>query len=159
MEKPANPGVHFPPPLLFLSGLAAAWVLEKYVTRIRLIAGSASTSALELFGVALLIAGVLLMLWGLYTFARVRTGIIPMRPATQIVDHGPYRFTRNPMYAGMALAYFGGALMMNSGWSLLLLPFVMLAIYHLVIKREERYLSSAFPAGYDAYRKKVRRWL
>ena len=157
--KPQNPGVRFPPPFLYLVGLGAAWILERKVSRIRLVGGSASTSPLETAGVAIMLAGFILMFWGLLTFARVRTGIIPMHPATRIVSHGPYRFSRNPMYAGMALAYFGGVLMMNSGWSLILLPLVMLGIYHLVIKREERYLTSAFPADYEDYKKRVRRWL
>ena len=155
----SNPGVKFPPPFLYLLGLGIAWLLEKYVARIDLVGGTASTTPLELAGVALLIAGLAFVLWGMYTFARVRTGIIPMRAATQIVDNGPYRFSRNPMYSGMAAAYMGGALIMNSGWALLMLPFVMIGIYNLVIKREERYLGSAFPTEYDAYRRKVRRWL
>jgi protein-S-isoprenylcysteine O-methyltransferase Ste14 len=49
--------------------------------------------------------------------------------------------------------------MMNSAWALALLPFVMYALYHLVIKREERYLMSAFPTEYSDYTKRVRRWL
>jgi protein-S-isoprenylcysteine O-methyltransferase Ste14 len=158
-SKPQNPGVRFPPPFLYLLGLGAAWILETRVSRIRLVGGSAPTAPLETAGVAIMLAGFVLMFWGLLTFARVRTGIIPMRPATRIVSHGPYRFSRNPMYAGMALAYLGGALLMNSGWSLILLPLVMLGIYQLVIKREERYLNSAFPVEYGEYRKRVRRWL
>ena len=154
-----NPGVKFPPPFLFLVGLGLAWLLETRVIRIRLVGGTAPTSALELAGIGLLLAGLLLMLWGLYTFARVHTGIIPIRAATQIVEHGPYRFSRNPMYTGMATAYFGGALIMNSGWAVIMLPFVMLALYNLVIKKEERYLSSAFPDDYASYRSRVRRWL
>jgi protein-S-isoprenylcysteine O-methyltransferase Ste14 len=154
-----NPGVRFPPPFLYLLGLGIAWLLETRVARIRLVGGTASTAPLETAGLAIMLAGFVLMLWGLLTFARVRTGILPIRSATQIVTHGPYRFSRNPMYTGMALAYLGGALSVNSGWSLLLLPFVMLGIYQLVIKREERYLSSAFPAEYGDYKKKVRRWL
>ena len=154
----SNPGVKIPPPLLYLFGLGVAWLLEDRVARIRLVGGSASSAPIELIGTALVIAGLLFVFWGMYTFARVRTGIIPIRPATQIVDHGPYRFSRNPMYSGMATAYLGGALIMNSGWALLMLPFVMLAIYFLVIKREERYLSSAFPSEYGDYCKRVRRW-
>jgi protein-S-isoprenylcysteine O-methyltransferase Ste14 len=56
-------------------------------------------------------------------------------------------------------AYFGGALIMNSGWALILLPVVMLALYSFVIRKEERYLSSAFPEDYASYRARVRRWL
>jgi protein-S-isoprenylcysteine O-methyltransferase Ste14 len=156
---PSNPGVKFPPPFLFLVGLGLAWLLETRVVRIRLVGGSASPRLLELAGLAILIAGLVLLFWGLSVFARVRTGIIPIRPATQIVEHGPYRFSRNPMYAGMATAYFGGALMINSGWAFVMLPLVMAALYQLVIKREERYLSSAFPKEYEDYRSRVRRWL
>jgi len=157
-ERIPNPGVKIPPPFLYLLGLGAAWLLEDRVARIRLVGGSASSRPIELIGTALLLAGLLFVFWGMYTFARVRTGIIPIRPATQIVDHGPYRFSRNPMYAGMATAYLGGALIMNSGWAFLMLPVVMLAIYFLVIKREERYLKSAFPTEYGDYCKRVRRW-
>jgi protein-S-isoprenylcysteine O-methyltransferase Ste14 len=63
------------------------------------------------------------------------------------------------MYTGMATAYLGGAFIMNSAWALALLPFVMLALYGLVIKREERYLTAAFPAEYAEYMKRVRRWI
>lgn len=157
-SKPSSPGVHFPPPSLFLLGLGAAWLLETRFVRIHL-AGSASATPLEVLGAALLLAGFAWMFWGLYTFARAHTGILPMRPATRIVNHGPYHFSRNPMYTGMAAAYLGGALILNSGWTLLMFPLVMLAVYTLVIKREERYLSIAFPEEYGAYRKRVRRWL
>lgn len=157
--SPSSPGVKFPPPFLFLLGLGLAWLLESRVKRVRLADSIPTAHALELLGIATLAAGFALMLWGLLTFARVRTGIIPHRPATQIVQHGPYRFTRNPMYTGMATAYLGGTFIMNSLWALLLLPFVMYALYNLVIKREEYYLSSAFPAEYGEYTKRVRRWL
>jgi protein-S-isoprenylcysteine O-methyltransferase Ste14 len=155
----SNPGVKFPPPFLFIGGIAIAWLLETQVARIRLAGGAASARPLHVAGIALVAVGLGLVFWGLYTFARVRTGIIPNRPATQIVEHGPYRFSRNPMYTGMSIAYLGGALILNSGWVIALLPLVMIAIYNLVIKREERYLSSAFPAEYGEYRRKVRRWL
>jgi len=155
----SNPGVRFPPPFLFLLGLGLAWVLEMRVVRIRLIGGSATALLLETIGLALLLLGLLLMFWGLLTFARARTAILPMRPASVIVQTGPYRFSRNPMYVGMAVSYFGGALAMNSGWAIVLLPFVMYGLYRLVVVREEDYLAGAFPEEYGAYRGRVRRWI
>lgn len=155
----SNPGVRFPPPFLFLLGLGLAWLLEMRVVRIRLVGSSASTLLLETIGLALLLLGLLLIFWGLLTFARARTAILPMRPASVIVQTGPYRFSRNPMYVGMAVAYFGGALAMNSGWAIVLLPFVMYGLYRLVIIREEDYLALAFPEEYEAYRGRVRRWI
>ncbi|MEO8193302.1 MAG: isoprenylcysteine carboxylmethyltransferase family protein [Gemmatimonadales bacterium] len=158
-SQPSSPGVHFPPPILFVLGVVLAWLLETRVRRIRLLSGSASAAPLEAMGVALLAAGILLIFWGLFIFARAKTGIIPNRPATRIVDYGPYAFTRNPMYTGMTIAYLGGVLILNSVWMLILLPLVILALYRLVIQREERYLVSAFPQEYEEYRRKVRRWL
>jgi protein-S-isoprenylcysteine O-methyltransferase Ste14 len=157
--SPSSPGVKFPPPFLYLLGLGVAWLLESRVKRVHLTGNIPTAHALEILGVAVLAAGLVLIFWGLITFARVRTGIIPHKPATQIVEHGPYRFTRNPMYTGMATAYLGGTFIMNSAWALALLPFVMFALYHLVIKREEYYLSSAFPKEYGDYTKRVRRWV
>ena len=154
----SNTGVKFPPPLIYVAAAVIAWLLETRTIRIRIVSGS-YVSSLEIFGGVLILAGFALVAWGLYTFASAHTGILPMRPATRIVDYGPYRFTRTPMYTGMAVMYLGGALALNWGWAVVLLPIAMLAIYALVIKREERYLTAAFPVEYGRYRERVRRWL
>ena len=93
------------------------------------------------------------------TFVRSRTAIIPHRPASQLVEAGPYRYTRNPMYTGLTTVYLGASLALNAVWPLLFLPFSLFALYHFVIEREERYLADAFAADYTAYRQRVRRWL
>jgi len=157
--KPANPGVRFPPPFLFLVGLGAAWLLETRVRRIHLIAEGNSTTLIEVLGTILLVIGLFMMFWGLLTFAQAKTAILPMKPASRVVDHGPYALSRNPMYTGMALAYLGGAVAMNSLWALVMFPFVIVMLIRLVIEREENYLSSAFGEDYDSYRRRVRRWI
>ena len=157
--KPAHPGVHFPPPFLFLVGLGSAWLFETRVKRIRLISEGNSTALIEILGTILLVIGLLLIFWGLVTFAQAKTAILPMRPASRVVDHGPYAFTRNPMYTGLALAYLGGAVAMNSLWALVMFPFVIAMLLRFVITKEEDYLSSAFGEEYDNYRRRVRRWL
>ena len=158
-DQMPNSGVRFPPPAIFVAAAIVAWLLETRVTRIHIVGGTASSFSMEIFGAILLLAGFALIAWGLYTFASAHTGILPMRPATTIVDVGPYRFTRNPMYTGMTVMYIGGALGLNWGWALILLPIVIAAVYTLVIRKEERYLTSAFPVEYGDYRKRVRRWL
>jgi protein-S-isoprenylcysteine O-methyltransferase Ste14 len=155
----SNPGVKFPPPTIYVVAGIVAWLLETRVARIRLVGDTASKFPLEIIGAALLLGGFALIAWGLYTFANAHTAILPMRSATRIVDYGPYRFSRNPMYTGMAVMYLGGALALNWGWPIILLPIAMVAIYLLVIKREERYLDAAFPDEYSRYRERVRRWL
>jgi protein-S-isoprenylcysteine O-methyltransferase Ste14 len=157
--RPLNPGVRFPPPFLFVAGLGLAWLLETQVTRIRFIGADASTSPIETAGAFLMVLGVLLIGWGMLTFARARTAILPMHAASRLVDHGPYRVSRNPMYTGLSLVYLGAMLILNWGWALVVFPLVLILLYKLVISREEAYLLAEFGDAYRDYCRRVRRWI
>lgn len=154
---PTNPGVHFPPPTLFVVGFLMAVALDRWVFSLRL--GGVSRTTLLIAGWVLIVVGMLVLLWALLTFARARTAILPSRPARTIVATGPFRYSRNPMYVAFSAVYIGLALLMSMAWPLLLLPLVLLGLYALVIRREERYLGHAFGDEYAAYRSRVRRWL
>ncbi len=157
--RSSRPAIHFPPPLLFVAGFLLATALHRYVTAFPLNDGRVPATIGITGGWLLIGAGLLLMIWGIATFARARTAIVPFRAATTLVSGGPYRFTRNPMYVGMTLIYSGLALLLDRGWPFVLLPLVLLALYHLVIRREERHLADVFGDGYFAYQRRVRRWL
>ena len=85
---------------------------------------------------------------------------VPTRlPTTTIVETGPYRFTRNPIYLGMVLGLIGLAIGFNSFWLLVtLVPFALVIRYG-AITREEAYLERKFGDVYRRYRARVRRWL
>jgi protein-S-isoprenylcysteine O-methyltransferase Ste14 len=153
----SNAGVRFPPPLLFVTGFLASWILDRYWHALPLprFAGS----ALEPFGLAALALGVALAGWGIMTFRRAKTAINPHHSASQLVTHGPYRFTRNPMYTGLTIAYLGGSALLDSAWPVIVLPAVILILVETVISREEMYLTDTFGAEYTGYAASVRRWL
>ena len=153
----SNPGVRFPPPFIFLIGLIAGWGLDRYVFALPLAYPDSET--LLVVGVSLVAIGVLLAAWGITTFRIARTSVIPHHSASRLVTAGPYRFTRNPMYTGLLIAYVGATALLGTLWPLVLLPFVIFVMIRFVIQREERYLSDAFDADYFAYRGRVRRWL
>lgn len=157
MEPLPHPGVRFPPPLLFVVGGLAGWALGR-AWPVPLVVSPADR-LLAVVGLVLVVAGVVLGVWAVLTFRRARTAIVPSRPATGVVEAGPYRFSRNPMYVALSVAYLGVTLVLNSVWPLALLPVVLGALFVLVVRREERYLASAFGEGYAAYRRRVRRWL
>jgi len=113
----------------------------------------------ELAGWGDVVVGLALMGWGIATFRREQTAVYPNQRARLLVESGPYRRTRNPMYLGMTVLYLGVTALMNSWWPLLLLPLVLWALVILVIGREERYLAQEFGEHYDAYRSRVRRWI
>ena len=80
-------------------------------------------------------------------------------PATTLVTSGPYALTRNPMYVSLALLTTAFALFLNTWWIVFLLIPVLLVVQRFVIVKEERYLRRRFGAEYEAYTRRVRRWL
>lgn len=94
-----------------------------------------------------------------FLFRRAGTTPNPTKPTTAIVVHGPYRFTRNPMYLGLVALYVSLTLFVNALWPLVLLPVVVALVQRQVIAREEAYLDAKFGDDYRAYKSRVRRWL
>jgi len=113
----------------------------------------------EPIGWALVAVGVALMGSAVMTFRRAGTSLNPAKPTTRVVVHGPYRFTRNPMYVGWVIVYLGCVLLTNTVWPLVSLPVVLVLISRAVIAKEERYLEAKFGDAYRAYKARVRRWL
>jgi protein-S-isoprenylcysteine O-methyltransferase Ste14 len=146
------------PPAIFAAGFLIGLWLEGAVARIPLVRGRAWLSPADA-GWTIAILGFVFSLWGILTFRRAHTTMFPFEPASGLVEEGPYRFTRNPMYVGGTLTYIGIAVAMNVAWPLLLLPLVLWALFLLVIREEERYLADAFGEAYASYRKRVRRWV
>ena len=157
MVDDRGPAVRFPPPFVFVAGFLVAFLLENLLGFE--IDGEGPTLPQTALGVAAVATGLVLTLWGLATFARARTPIIPDRPARELVTRGPYRFTRNPMYVGLTALYSGLALVLNMAWPLVLLPVVLTALTTLVIVHEERHLREAFGQSYEDYCRRVRRWV
>lgn len=150
-----SPGIKFPPPIIFVLGFCAGAALEQRVVRLML----GPRQPLAAVGWAVMAAALVLGAWAMITFVRARTAIIPHRPASRLVRHGPYRFTRNPMYVAMTTLYVGLSLLFDIAWPLLLLPVVLALLWFTVIRHEERYLRHAFGEEYEGLMRDVRRWL
>jgi protein-S-isoprenylcysteine O-methyltransferase Ste14 len=113
-----------------------------------------------LAGILVAAAGGALALWCIGTFAVVGKGTpAPFDPPRRLVIRGPYRYVRNPMYLGAALALLGAAFFYRS-LPLLGYAGVFLLVTHVfVVAYEEPTLGRLFGAEYRAYRTRVRRWL
>jgi protein-S-isoprenylcysteine O-methyltransferase Ste14 len=157
MRSRDHAGVLVPPPLCYaLPFLAAVMLHSRRPWPI-----FDGPSLVVPFGALFVIAtGVAIGLASVSSFWSAKTTILPAgRPTTAIVDRGPYRLTRNPMYLAMAVAYAGLSLVLNNFWALLLLPGVLAVVDQGVIRREERYLIAKFGHPYREYCARVRRWL
>ena len=93
------------------------------------------------------------------TIIRAGSNVPTNRPTTTIVESGPYRFTRNPIYLGMFLGQIGLAIAFDNLWLLMMLVPFALVIRYGVVAREEAYLERKFGDVYRGYCSRVRRWL
>jgi protein-S-isoprenylcysteine O-methyltransferase Ste14 len=97
--------------------------------------------------------------WALLTMARRRTGLLPGSPTVTVIDTGPFRLSRNPLYVGLLALSAGLALLAASLWALALLPVAWVLLQWGAVLPEERYLTEKFGASYLDYTRRVRRWL
>lgn len=110
-------------------------------------------------GAPLFALGVLLALWSVWTMMRHGEHPEPGRGTKTIVDSGPFRFSRNPIYVAFVMAAIGLGIGINSIPVLVSVPvgFAVLALW--VVPAEERYLAAVLKDEYAAYRSRVRRWI
>jgi protein-S-isoprenylcysteine O-methyltransferase Ste14 len=144
---------------LYVLGFAGGLALERWAVRVHLAGSAGSRPLLVVLGWLGIVIGLAIAGWGLATFWKARTAVIPNRPARTLVASGPYRFSRNPMYVGLGVLYLGLAMLFDVGWPIVCFPLVVTAVYLFVIRREERYLAAAFGSEYVRYQQRVRRWL
>jgi protein-S-isoprenylcysteine O-methyltransferase Ste14 len=147
-------GVIALPPVLYgatlLPVLALDWLLPLRVLE---------QSVAFWLGVALLLVGAGIGVWGQRTMGAAGTKVNPSEPTTAIVTGGPFRFSRNPLYVALTLLYLGLSLAVNTGWGFFALVPLLLVMHYGVVLREERYLEQKFGETYRQYRAEVRRYL
>lgn len=92
-------------------------------------------------------------------FRKAGTPIDPFEETTALIESGPYRYSRNPLYLALTMMYTGIALAARTGLPLAVLPGVLWMMNTGVIDREERYLERKFGTAYAQYRQRVPRWV
>ncbi len=120
---------------------------------------SIASPAAQWIGGVLVVAFVLWNGWTLAFMASHRTAVLPGGATTTVLQSGPFRLSRNPLYVGLIALDLGVALLAHSFWALVLVPVGVMALTWGAIRPEERYLTGKFGSDYDAYRARVRRWL
>ena len=137
--------------LAVIAGLALNWLVPLPFLPADLPAGW--------LGAMVIVLALALFAWAIVTITRAGSSVPTNRPTTAIVESGPYRFTRNPIYLGMFLGLIGLAIAFENLWLLMMLVAFALVIRYGVVAREEAYLERTFGDVYRAYRSRVRRWL
>jgi protein-S-isoprenylcysteine O-methyltransferase Ste14 len=107
------------------------------------------------------VGGAAITFTGAATLRAAKTTLLPMRPqkTTSLVTTGIFKWTRNPMYLGLATALVGWAAFLSAAWPLLGPVLFVLYVNRFQIRPEERVLTELFGAQYESYTHRVRRWL
>ena len=137
--------------LAVIAGLALNWLVPLPFLPADLPAGW--------LGTMVFVLALALFAWAIVTITTAGSKVRTNRPTTTIVESGPYRITRNPVYLGMFLGLIGLAIAFDNLWLLIMLVPFALVIRYGVVAREEAYLDRKFSDVYRGYRSRVRRWL
>lgn len=107
-----------------------------------------------------------LLLWGYLQYRLV--GNYRMRlgrggpgvdvPPERIVEQGPYRYVRNPMYLGHLIFLLGLALTLRSWIAAALFAFHVVW-FNLRVASDEAKLEQIFGEAYRDYKRRVKRWI
>ncbi len=145
-----------PPPVVAVITAAGMWALARGYPLVRFTVPSPL-----LVGLLVASLGGVISAAGAREFRKARTTVNPLHPerASSVVTDGIYRYTRNPMYVGIAFVLIGcflafGALSAAAG-----LPAFVWYITRFQIEPEERVLREKFGRAYTDYQQRVRRWV
>lgn len=142
------------PPAVFLVAIVSMMVLHWALPLGVVVAGQG-----RLLGLAPLVAGIWLNRAAHDLFRRHGTTVDPFGEPSVLVAAGVFGYTRNPMYLGGVLILLGLAVCFGSATPFLVAPAFAGLVTVRFIRLEEASLARRFGADYQAYRRKVRRWI
>ncbi len=131
------------PPVWLVGFMAAAWGLARLWAPLG--------DLLVWPGRGLVAAGIALIVWSALAFRRARTTIVPHQPPSALVEAGPYRFSRNPIYLADLVILAGAALILGAPLALILLVPFREVLRRLFILPEEAVLERALAPPTPAY--------
>jgi protein-S-isoprenylcysteine O-methyltransferase Ste14 len=132
-DTPATAQVIIRPPLAWALAVLAGLVLDWLVPLPFLPADLPARWPRSMLGALVFVLAVALAVWAIVAMTRAGSNVPTNRPSTTIVEGGPYRFTRNPIYLGMFLGQIGLAIAFDNLWLLMMLmPFALVIRYGVV---------------------------
>jgi protein-S-isoprenylcysteine O-methyltransferase Ste14 len=109
-----------------------------------------------ILSIPLLLTGICLWLWSVLTFIKARGTPVPLRPPPQLVQTGPYTYSRNPMLSGVFLMLFGIGFLFQSLSLVVIYTPLFMGLTFLEFKMiEEPELEKRMGFSYVKYREKT----
>jgi len=127
----------------------------KYKLFEKVIESQSVLTALKIGGLVLFTLGGLLILWGRASLGEWFSTKPVVKKGHRLIQAGPYRLMRHPIYVGIILALWGLTLALDSLVTLLILAIPFMVVIYLNAKAEERLLGSSLKGEYEKYKSQV----
>jgi protein-S-isoprenylcysteine O-methyltransferase Ste14 len=108
-----------------------------------------------LLGVLLTVAGVLFACWARHILGSNWSSEVQLKQDHELIERGPYRLVRHPIYTGILLGLLGTALLLGE-WRALLGFAIMFVSFWRKLRLEETWLSEYFGPKYGEYMQRVK---
>lgn len=114
------------------------------------------TEAIAWAGAFLCIAGLAFSIWARATLGRNWSAMVTLKEGHELIEGGPYRLVRHPIYTGMMTMFLATAIVLGHLGGIVgaLLVFVS---FWIKLGHEEKLMLKQFPDQYGAYQKRVKR--
>lgn len=122
------------------------WLRAQFVPHSELVAS---------LGLALCLAGALLACYARQILGRNWSGTVQLKQDHELIQNGPYRYVRHPIYSGFLLLFLGSAVMVGEWRGLLGLVIVFVSFWR-KLRMEESWLAQHFGARYAQYSRQTK---
>lgn len=133
--------------LIFDRGLWPHWLRQRFFPQ--------SDTTLIWTGVLLTALGVGFAIWARSWIGSNWSGTVTIKDRHELIQGGPYRFVRHPIYSGMFLGYLGTALAFGEIRGLLGFPLLVLG-FGMKLRMEETFMLQQFGVAYIDYKHRVK---
>src|SRR5262249_50175709 len=114
------------------------------------------TDAAKWLAAVLCVAGLFFCVWARAVLGRNWSGTITLKEEHELIQRGPYRLVRHPIYTGLLGMFLATAIAYGSLGSFVAVGFAFLSFWIKLIA-EEKLMLQQFPGQYAGYQQRVKR--
>ena len=107
-------------------------------------------------GAGLCVAGLGFCIWARVTLGRNWSGAVTLKEEHELIERGPYRLVRHPIYTGLIAMCMATAIVLGHVGGIIGLVLVFISFW-IKLSDEERVMLKQFPDQYAAYQQRVKR--